>query len=176
MARNGPPRSRPGARERRQGDESKQADRLALEIESPRSRLAGLSRASLRVTEDLGLDAALREIADEARSLTGARYAVIATLDESGQAEAFTASGLNTGDARRLREIPAGLRFFEYLGAMPRLLRDADFAAHASSMGLPEFLPPMPMSALPSATAAPPRATSTWPRAHPASSSAARTR
>ena len=126
----------------------KEADRLALEIASLRSRLAGLSRASLRITEYLELDTALQEIADEARSLTGARYAVIATVDESGQVEDVTASGLTAGEARRLLEIPGGLRFFEYLSAAARPLRVADFAAHASSMGLPEFLPPMPMTAL----------------------------
>ena len=125
-----------------------QADRLPREIEALRSRLSRLSRASLRITEDLDLGVALQEIADEARSLTGARYAVIATLAESGEAEDFTASGLSAGDAQRLWEIPGGLRFFEYLSAMPEPLRVADFAAHARSVGLPEFLPPMPMSSL----------------------------
>ena len=126
----------------------KEADRLRLEIESLRSRLTRLSRASLRITENLDLEAALQEIADEARSLTGASYAVIATLDESGEVEDVTASGLNARDAQRLWEIPGGLRFFEYLSALPRPLRVADFAGHARSMGLPEFLPPMPMSSL----------------------------
>ena len=66
----------------------KEADRYLREIESLRSRLSRLSKASLRITEDLDLDAALQEIADEARSLTGASYAVVATLGESGEAAA----------------------------------------------------------------------------------------
>ena len=116
-----------------------EADRLLREIESLRGRLTRLSRASLRITEDLDLDTALQEIADEARSLTGARYAVVATLGESG---------LDDREARSLWEIQGGPRFFEYLSAMPEPLRVADFAARARSVGLPEFLPPMPMSSL----------------------------
>ena len=126
----------------------KEADRLLRENEALRSRLSGLSRASLRITEDLDLGVALQEIADEARSLTDARYAVITTLGESGEAEEYTASGLNPLEARRLWEIPGGLRFFKYLSALPDPLRVADFAAHVRSVGLPEFLPPMPMSSL----------------------------
>ena len=126
----------------------KEADRYLREIESLRSRLSRLSKASLRITEDLDLDAALQEIADEARSLTGASYAVVASLSQSGEAETLLASGLNAGEARRLWEIPGGPRFFEYLSALPDPLRVADFAAHARSVGLPEFLPPMPMRSL----------------------------
>ena len=125
-----------------------EADRLLRENEALRSRLSRLSRASLRITEDLELDVALQEVADEARSLIGARYAVIAIVDESGAAEHYTASGLTALDAQRLWDIPGGLRFFEYVSAMPDPLRVSDFAGHARSVGLPEFLPPMPMSAL----------------------------
>ena len=123
-------------------------DRLLCENESLRSRLSRLSKASLRITEDLDLDVALQEIADEARSLTGARYAVIATLADADELERYTASGLSAKDAQRLWEIPGGLRFFEYLSAMTEPLRVADFAEHTRSVGLPEFLPPMPMSSL----------------------------
>ena len=58
-------------------------DRYPPGIESLRSRLSRLSRASLRIAEDLGLDTALQEVADEARSLTCARYTVVATLGKS---------------------------------------------------------------------------------------------
>ena len=70
----------------------KEADRLALQIEPLCSRLGGLNRASRRLTKDL--DAALQEIAEKARSLTGARYSVITTGDECGDAEGVTASDL----------------------------------------------------------------------------------
>ena len=75
-------------------------DRLLSENESLCGRLCRLSKASLHIAEDL--DGALQEIADEARSLTGASYAVIATLAECGEAERYTASGLSANDAQRL--------------------------------------------------------------------------
>ena len=88
----------------------KEADRLTFENESLRSRLSRLSKASLRITEDLDLDTALQEIADETRSLTGASYAVVASLGQSGEAESLLASGLNADEARSLWEIPAPCR------------------------------------------------------------------
>ena len=118
------------------------------EIESLRGRLGRLSKASLRITEDLELDTVLQEIADEARSLTDASYAVISTLADSEGSEQHTASGLSAQETQRLREMPEGLRFFEYLSAMTQPLRVSDFPKHARSMGLPEFPPPMRMSSL----------------------------
>ena len=49
-------------------------------------------------------------------------------------------------EARRLWEMPGGLKFFEYLSNLPGPLRVADFAAHTSSLGLPEFRPPVRVS------------------------------
>ena len=42
--------------------------------------------------------------------------------------------------------MPEGMRFFEYLSAIPGPLRVADFAGHTRSLGLPEFRPPAPVS------------------------------
>ncbi len=80
----------------------KEDGRYLREIESLRGRLSRLSKASLRITEDPDIDTALQESADEAPSLTGASYAVVATLGQSGVAESLLASGLNAGEARRL--------------------------------------------------------------------------
>ena len=126
----------------------KESDRYLPEIEALRSRLSRLSMASLRITEDLDLDTALQEIADESRSLTDAHYAVVATLGEYGEAESLLASGLDAGEARSLWDIPGGPQFFAYLSSLQDPLRVADFAEYAKSVGLPEFLPPMPMSSL----------------------------
>ncbi len=40
-----------------------------------------------------------------------------------------------------------GLRFFEHLSSLPGPLRGGDFAGYARAMGLPEFRPPIPVSA-----------------------------
>ena len=116
------------------------------EIQTLRDRLTRLSEASLRVSESLDLDTVLPEVLESARSLTGARYGVITALDEAGQVEDFLSSGLTPEETQGLRDIPGGLRFFEYLSNLPGALRGGEFAGHARAMGLPEFLPPVPVS------------------------------
>ena len=51
----------------------KRPDDPMREIAALRERLSRLSEASLRITEDLDLDAVLQGVLDGARSLTGAR-------------------------------------------------------------------------------------------------------
>ena len=116
------------------------------ESEPPGDRLSRLSEASLRINESLDFDTVLQGVLDSARSLTGARYALITTLDASGQVEDFLVSGLTAGEAQRLWEMPGGHRFFEYLSVIPGPLRVADFAGHTRSLGLPEFRPPVRVS------------------------------
>ncbi len=54
-----------------------------------RERLSHLSAASLRINESLDLDKVLQDVLDSARSLAGARYGVLAIMDDSGQVEAL---------------------------------------------------------------------------------------
>ena len=122
------------------------AGEVHQEMEGRGDRLSRLSEASLRISENLDLDAVLQGVLDSARSLTGARYALITTLDGSGQVEDFLVSGLTADEAQRLWQMPEGMRFFEYLSAIPGPLRVADFAGHTRSLGLPEFRPPAPVS------------------------------
>lgn len=63
----------------------------------------------LHISASLDHDTVLRETADSARVLTGARYGMIATIDETGAIEKFIAPGL-TDDERR--KMAAGLSFF----------------------------------------------------------------
>ena len=109
-------------------------------------RLARLSEASLRINDSLDPDAVLQRVLDSARSLTGAGYGVMTTLDEQGRLRDFLASGMTPEEAQRLWTMPGGMDFFEYLRTVPGPLRLADFAGHTKSLGLPEFLPPAPMS------------------------------
>ena len=59
-------------------------DDLLRENQALRQRLALLSRASLSINESLDFDTVLQGVLDSARSLTGARYGVIALHDEAG--------------------------------------------------------------------------------------------
>ncbi len=116
------------------------------QISELRDRLSRLSSASLRINESLNLDEVLQGVVDSARSLTDARYALLSTLDDSGQAEGFVGSGLTAREVQQLVEMPDGLRLFEYLSSIPGPLRVPDFATHASLMGLPEFQVAVPVS------------------------------
>ena len=119
---------------------------LRREIEALRERLSRLSEASVRINESLDLESVLQGVLDSARALTGASYALITTLDASGQVEEFLVSGLTPDEARLLWELPAGQQFFQYLSSLPGPLRVRDFAGHVRSMGLPDFHPPARVS------------------------------
>ena len=63
-----------------------QPDRRDEEIRALRERLSCLREASLRITEDLDFNSVVQGALDSARSLTGARYGVIALHNNEGVA------------------------------------------------------------------------------------------
>ena len=118
-------------------------------------RLALLSQASLRVNESLDFDTVLQGVLDSARSLTGARYGVIALHDEAGNAGDFLSSGMTADEAERVWQIPGWAEHFRYLAGLPVPLRVADLLGHIRSLGLPEMEPPLELSPRVSFLAAP---------------------
>ncbi len=121
---------------------------LERRMEALQDRLTRLSEASLRINETTEFEPVLQGVLDSARSLVEARCGVLTVLDESGRVESFLSSGLSPDEARRLWEMPGGADIHGYLSGLPGPLRVSDFASYASSMGLPEFLEPAPLSAL----------------------------
>ena len=77
-------------------------DDLRRENRALRERLALLSQASLSINESLDFDTVLPGVLDSARSLTGARYGVIALHDEAGNAGDFLSSGMTREEAERV--------------------------------------------------------------------------
>ena len=128
------------------GDQLNQADELMRENEILRERLARLSEASLRITEDLDLDTVLRRVVDGARLLTGARYGVIVLHDRAGVAAEFLSSGMTAEETDQLWVAPGWSKHFEYLSMIPGPLRVPDLLAHIESLGLPELRPPVEVS------------------------------
>ena len=108
-----------------------------------RERLSRLSEASLRITEDLDLDAVLQRVVDGARRLTGASRGGLTVIDDAGQFQAFFSSGLTETAHRGFLDLPGGLDLFAHLGNLPEPLRVADFAAYTQALGLPEIAPPL---------------------------------
>ena len=118
-------------------------DRRIRELEE---RLASLSEAGLRITQDLDFNSVLQGVLDSARSLTGARYGVIALHDDSGVAEDFLSSGMTEDEAEMVWRIPGWPLYFEYLSGIAGPLRVPDLLDHIRSLGLPEFAPPLAVS------------------------------
>ena len=118
-------------------------DERDREIAELRDRLARLSEASLRISEDLDFNSVLQGVLDSARFLTGARYGVITLQDEGGIAEDFLSSGMTAEQAEKLWILPGWPRHFDYLGKIPGPLRISDLIGHIRSLGLPEMRPPI---------------------------------
>ena len=110
-------------------------DELRQENAALRERISTLSAAILRISASLDLDTVLREVVDSACALTGARYGMIATVDEAGAIQEFIAPGLSADERRHMAEWPHGYAFFEHLRDLPGALRLADVPAYLRSLG-----------------------------------------
>ena len=80
------------------------------------------------------MDIVLQEVVDSARTLTGARYGGITTLDEQGRLRDFVTSGLTPEEHQALLNLPE--RLFEFLSTNPQPLRLRDLSAQARSLGV----------------------------------------
>ena len=118
-------------------------DERNQQTEALRSRLSRLSEASLRINESLDPNTVLQEILDSARSLTDARYGVVATFDDTGQVEGFLTSGLTADESRQLWETTQKMTFCN----ITRPQRVRDFASYTKLLGIPRFRLPTEMSA-----------------------------
>ncbi|MYH50492.1 MAG: response regulator [Gammaproteobacteria bacterium] len=114
-----------------------ETDERGKEIARLRERMARLSSASLRISENLDLESVLREVVDSARVLTGAANAVITTADRVEQVRDFISSGLTREERRQLRGLPDGERLWAYLLQGARPLRVDDLASHLDALDFP---------------------------------------
>ena len=108
---------------------------LRRENETLRERIARLSAAVLRISASLDAMTVLREVVDSARALTGARYALIATVDAAGQPQDFVISGLTPDEQRELLAWPDGPRLFAHLRDLPGPLRLDNLPGYIRSHG-----------------------------------------
>ena len=118
-------------------------DRRIAELEE---RLSLLRQASLRISESLDFNSVLQGVLDSARSLTGARYGVIALHDGDGTPQEFLASGMTPEETDQLWPLAGWPQHFAYLSRIPAPLRIPDLLAHIRALGLPELVPPVEVS------------------------------
>ena len=110
-------------------------DELRRQIEALEERISRLSAAILRFSASLDLDTVLQEVVDSARALTGARYGVIATVDETGKPEDFVTSGFTPEERQELADWPEGPRLFEHLRNLDPPVRMANLPAYVRTLG-----------------------------------------
>ena len=118
-------------------------DDLLREIESLQTRLSKLGEASLRVSDTLDVNTVLKEVIDNARDLTDARYGALLTYEQSGGIQDFITSGLSAEEIERLNTLPKGLGLLDHMNEIREPLRVSDISSHPSSVGFPENHPPM---------------------------------
>ena len=101
-----------------------------------RQRISALSTAILRISASLDVATVLQEAVDSARALTGARYGVIATVDEMGDGREFVSSGYTADEHQQLAEWPEGPQLFARLCEHPGTLRLNDLPGYLRALGL----------------------------------------
>ena len=104
-------------------------------IQSFEQRVSRLSAAVVRISSSLELDTVLQEVVDSARALTGARYGVIVTVDETGHANEFVTSGFTPDEKNQMASWSDGPRLFEHLRDQQAPVRLADLPAYVRALG-----------------------------------------
>ena len=109
---------------------------LKRENEALRRRIATLNAAILRINASLDLDTVLDEVVESARALTGARWGVIATVDEAGAPLDFVFSGFTPEERQDLLAWPDSVRLFEHFRGLAGPVRVADLSDYVRALGI----------------------------------------
>ncbi len=108
------------------------------------SRLRALLEAGIALSSELSLDALLQRIVETAASLTGARYAALGVIDESGTAlERFLTTGVDPETQAAIGDLPRGRGILGVLIREATPLRLHDLNHDPRAVGFPEGHPPM---------------------------------
>lgn len=107
-------------------------------------QLGELLDAVSAVESELDLPAALRQVVEMARAVTGARYGALGVLGPTGKGLAqFVYSGIDEVTAAAIGRLPAGEGLLGALVVDPAPLRLADRRSHPDAAGLPPGHPDM---------------------------------
>src|SRR5215831_20178166 len=107
-------------------------------------RLRLLVDAGIALSSELSLDALLQRLVDTAAELTGARYAALGVIDETGQMlERFFTSGMDAETRSAIRDLPRGRGILGVLIRETKPVRLDDLGSDPRSVGFPPNHPPM---------------------------------
>jgi signal transduction histidine kinase len=112
-------------------------------IDDP-TKLRRVVEATLLLEENLELPTLLRHVIDEARSMTGARYAALGVLNEDRtNLIEFITAGVTPEEEEAIGPRPTGQGVLGLLISDPKPLRLAALGTHADSIGFPANHPTM---------------------------------
>jgi len=107
-------------------------------------RLRGLIDAGIALSSELSLDDLLRKLAETAAALTGARYAALGVIDQSGTGlERFVHTGMDAETVAKIGDLPRGRGILGALITDARSLRLESIDDDPRSVGFPPHHPPM---------------------------------
>ena len=89
-----------------------------------------------KLNASLDLDTVLDEVVESARALTGARWGVIATVDEAGAPLDFVFSGFTPEDKQELFSWPDSARLFAHFRGLAGPLRVDDLSGYVRALGI----------------------------------------
>jgi signal transduction histidine kinase len=113
-------------------------------VQTDQDRLRAVLDAAIAVTSELSIEAVLQRIVEAAAELTGAKYAALGVIDQSGTGlENFVTTGLDEETIRRIGDLPRGRGILGVLIREAQPLRLGDIARDPRSVGFPPNHPPM---------------------------------
>ncbi len=112
--------------------------------QTPTDRLRVLVDAGIALSSELSLDVLLQQLVETAADLTGARYAALGVIDQTGTAlERFLTTGIDADTHAAIGDLPKGRGILGVLIRESAPLRLADLADDPRSVGFPAHHPPM---------------------------------
>lgn len=114
-----------------------------LSREQLEKRLVALHAASIELVKDISLDSLLERIGTIALELSGAKYAAIGVLDESGALERFIPIGMSHDEMDKIPNPPRGLGLIGALLHSDQTILIPDIQSDPRSIGFPPFHPEM---------------------------------
>jgi signal transduction histidine kinase len=107
-------------------------------------RLRELVQAGIALNSELSLDALLQKLVEAAAALTGARYAALGVIDESGEGlERFVTTGIDAEQRGAIGALPLGRGILGVLISEETSLRLPKLSDDPRSVGFPPNHPPM---------------------------------
>ena len=107
-------------------------------------RLRLLVEAGIGINSELSLDAVLQRLVEAAADLTGATYAALGVIDQTGRGlERFLTTGMSKEQIREIGDFPVGRGILGALIKDARPFRLHDLSADPRSVGFPPGHPPM---------------------------------